>query len=60
MKKSRDPRWEEEFQFLVEEPPTNDKLHVEVVSTSSRSLLRQKVHDLQLLSLIIYENFKTF
>ncbi|ESW09344.1 hypothetical protein PHAVU_009G119800 [Phaseolus vulgaris] len=42
MKKSRDPRWEEEFQFLVEEPPTNDKLHVEVVSTSSRSLLRQK------------------
>nr|KYP44068.1 Extended synaptotagmin-2 [Cajanus cajan] len=42
MKKNRDPRWEEEFQFLVEEPPTNDKLHVEVVSTSSRSLLRQK------------------
>ncbi|KAL5144188.1 Synaptotagmin-2 [Glycine soja] len=42
MKKNRDPRWEEEFQFLVEEPPTNDKLHVEVVSTSSRNLLRQK------------------
>ncbi|KAK7352025.1 hypothetical protein VNO80_17440 [Phaseolus coccineus] len=42
MKKNRDPRWEEEFQFLVEEPPTGDKLHVEVVSTSSRSLLRQK------------------
>ncbi|WVZ19568.1 hypothetical protein V8G54_006890 [Vigna mungo] len=42
IKKNRDPRWEEEFQFLVEEAPTNDKLHVEVVSTSSRSLLRQK------------------
>ncbi|XP_027904826.1 synaptotagmin-2-like isoform X2 [Vigna unguiculata] len=42
IKKNRDPRWEEEFQFLVEDPPTNDKLHVEVVSTSSRSLLRQK------------------
>ncbi|TKY75495.1 Synaptotagmin-1 protein [Spatholobus suberectus] len=42
MKKNRDPRWEEEFQFLVEEPPTKDKLHVEVVSTSSRNLLRQK------------------
>ncbi|CAJ1972977.1 unnamed protein product [Sphenostylis stenocarpa] len=42
IKKNRDPRWEEEFQFLVDEPPTNDKIHVEVVSTSSRSLLRQK------------------
>ncbi|KAK7409763.1 hypothetical protein VNO78_00056 [Psophocarpus tetragonolobus] len=42
IKKTRDPRWEEEFQFLVDEPPTKDKLHVEVVSTSSRSLLRQK------------------
>ncbi|KAJ1398977.1 Synaptotagmin-like mitochondrial-lipid-binding domain [Sesbania bispinosa] len=45
MKKNRDPRWEEEFQFMVEEPPSNDKLHVEVVSTSSRNLLRQKVHN---------------
>ncbi|KAF4366818.1 hypothetical protein F8388_013883 [Cannabis sativa] len=36
MKKNRDPRWDEEFQFMVDEPPTNDKLHIEVVSTSSR------------------------
>lgn len=36
VKKNRDPRWEEEFEFMLEEPPTNDKLHVEVVSTSSR------------------------
>ncbi|KAJ4702147.1 Synaptotagmin-2 like [Melia azedarach] len=36
IKKNRDPRWEEEFQFMLEEPPTNDKLHVEVISTSSR------------------------
>ncbi|KAF8406606.1 hypothetical protein HHK36_008695 [Tetracentron sinense] len=36
VKKNRDPRWDEEFQFMLEEPPTNDKLHVEVVSTSSR------------------------
>ncbi|CAL5212667.1 unnamed protein product [Lathyrus oleraceus] len=42
IKKNRDPRWEDEFQFPVEEPPTNDKLHVEVVSTSSRNLLHQK------------------
>ncbi|OIW14713.1 hypothetical protein TanjilG_33055 [Lupinus angustifolius] len=42
MRKNRDPRWEEEFQFMVEEPPTNDKIHVEVVSTSSRNLLHPK------------------
>ncbi|KAK7258028.1 hypothetical protein RIF29_32410 [Crotalaria pallida] len=42
IKKNRDPRWEEEFQFTLEEPPTNQKLHVEVISTSSRNLLHQK------------------
>ncbi|KAH8515118.1 hypothetical protein H0E87_003827 [Populus deltoides] len=36
VKKSRDPRWEEEFQFVLEEAPTNERLHVEVVSSSSR------------------------
>lgn len=36
VKKNRDPRWEEEFQFTLDEPPTNDRIHVEVVSTSSR------------------------
>lgn len=36
IKKNRDPRWEEEFQFMLEEPPTNDRIHVEVISTSSR------------------------
>ncbi|KAK2660752.1 hypothetical protein Ddye_007285 [Dipteronia dyeriana] len=36
IKKNRDPRWEEEFQFMLEEPPTNDKVHVEVISSSSR------------------------
>ncbi|XP_073145730.1 synaptotagmin-2-like isoform X1 [Henckelia pumila] len=36
LKKSRDPRWEEEFQFTLDEPPTNDKIHVEVISTSKR------------------------
>ncbi|KAK7312252.1 hypothetical protein VNO77_36001 [Canavalia gladiata] len=42
IKKNRDPRWEDEFQFMVDEPPTNDRLHVELVSTSSRNLLHQK------------------
>ncbi|XP_022144263.1 synaptotagmin-2 [Momordica charantia] len=36
VKKNRDPRWDEEFQFMLEEPPVNDRLHVEVHSTSSR------------------------
>ncbi|XVE67150.1 hypothetical protein DITRI_Ditri08aG0137800 [Diplodiscus trichospermus] len=36
VKKNRDPRWEEEFTFILDEPPTNDKLHVEVQSSSSR------------------------
>ncbi|XP_076920188.1 synaptotagmin-2-like isoform X1 [Bidens hawaiensis] len=36
MKKNRDPRWEEEFSFTLDEPPTNEKLHLEVVSTSKR------------------------
>ncbi|KAJ6896901.1 hypothetical protein NC651_022945 [Populus alba x Populus x berolinensis] len=44
VKKNRDPRWEEEFQFTLEEPPVNAKLHVEVVSTSSRiGLLHPKM-----------------
>lgn len=44
VKKNRDPRWEEEFQFMLEEPPTNDRLHVEVCSVSSRiGLLHPKV-----------------
>uniref|UniRef100_A0A0E0N465 Synaptotagmin n=1 Tax=Oryza rufipogon TaxID=4529 RepID=A0A0E0N465_ORYRU len=32
IKKNRDPRWEEEIEFVCEEPPANDKLHVEVLS----------------------------
>ncbi|GAB4853174.1 Arf guanine nucleotide exchange factor syt1 [Ancistrocladus abbreviatus] len=42
IKKNRDPRWEEEFQFMAEEPPTNQKIHVEVVSTSKKNLLHPK------------------
>ncbi|KAK1297338.1 Synaptotagmin-2 [Acorus calamus] len=35
IKKNRDPRWEEEFQFMLEEPPTKDRIHVEVISKPS-------------------------
>ncbi|XP_039039852.1 synaptotagmin-2-like [Hibiscus syriacus] len=34
--KNRDPRWEEEFSFVLDEPPVNDKLYVEVRSSSSK------------------------
>lgn len=44
VKKNRDPRWEEEFTFMLEEPPIKDRLHVEVLSSSSRiGLLHPKV-----------------
>ncbi|BAF20312.2 Os06g0685300 [Oryza sativa Japonica Group] len=32
IKKTRDPRWNEEFQFMVDEAPVDDKIHIEVVS----------------------------
>ncbi|CAN7034954.1 hypothetical protein IGI04_032234 [Brassica rapa subsp. trilocularis] len=41
VKKNREPRWNEDFQFPLDEPPINDKLHVEVISTSSRMGLIQ-------------------
>ncbi|XP_025604918.1 synaptotagmin-2 isoform X1 [Arachis hypogaea] len=36
VKKNRDPRWNETFQFTLEEPPTNERLYVEVLSASSK------------------------
>ncbi|KAK4794057.1 hypothetical protein SAY86_012051 [Trapa natans] len=36
VKKNRRPRWDTEFQFMLDEPPTNDRIHLEVVSSSSR------------------------
>ncbi|CAN1307643.1 SYT1 [Linum perenne] len=45
IKKSRDPRWDEEFQFMLDEPPTNEKLHVEITSSSKRmGMLHPKVY----------------
>ncbi|XP_038972380.1 synaptotagmin-3-like isoform X2 [Phoenix dactylifera] len=32
IKKSRDPRWSEEFQFMLEEAPIDEKIHIEVMS----------------------------
>lgn len=44
VRKNRDPRWGETFQFTLEEPPINERLYVEVISASSKlGLLHPKV-----------------
>ncbi|VFQ82990.1 unnamed protein product [Cuscuta campestris] len=37
-KKTSDPRWEEEFEFILKKPPLDEKLHVQVVSTRTSFL----------------------
>ncbi|KAL8538578.1 hypothetical protein ACS0TY_000557 [Phlomoides rotata] len=32
VRKSRNPLWNEEFQFMLEEPPLQDKIHIKVMS----------------------------
>jgi hypothetical protein len=32
IKRNRDPRWEQTFEWQLEEPPVDDHLHVEVMS----------------------------
>lgn len=32
IKKTRDPSWNEEFPFMLEEPPIREKIHIEVMS----------------------------
>ncbi|XP_047321887.1 synaptotagmin-3-like [Impatiens glandulifera] len=46
VKKSRDPNWNEEFQFVLEEPPINDKIRIEVMSKRTTFSLRSKKESL--------------
>lgn len=32
IRKTRDPAWNEEFQFMLDEPPLHEKVHIEVMS----------------------------
>ena len=32
IKKNRNPRWDEHFSYMIDEPPLQEKLHVEVFS----------------------------
>ncbi|KAL7589694.1 hypothetical protein Lser_V15G36387 [Lactuca serriola] len=36
IRKTRDPKWNEEFQFMLEEPPINDKIHIQIMSKRTR------------------------
>ncbi|CAN0825514.1 SYT3 [Linum grandiflorum] len=36
IRKTRDPRWNEEFQFMIDQPPLREKIHVEVLSKRTR------------------------
>ncbi|CAI9091132.1 OLC1v1026070C2 [Oldenlandia corymbosa var. corymbosa] len=36
IRKTRNPLWNEEFQFMLDEPPISDKLHIEVMSKRTR------------------------
>ena len=43
MKKTRHPRWNEEFQFMLEEPPQHEKIHIEVLSRRKNFSFLSKV-----------------
>lgn len=43
IRKTHHPKWNEDFQFMLEEPPLNDKIHIEVMSKRTRFSFRSKV-----------------
>lgn len=43
IRKTHHPMWNEDFQFMLEEPPLNDKIHIEVMSKRTRFSFRSKV-----------------
>ncbi|KAG8648540.1 hypothetical protein MANES_08G008100v8 [Manihot esculenta] len=42
IRKTRDPKWNEEFQFLLEEAPLKDKIHIDVISKRTWFSFRPK------------------
>ncbi|XP_058183080.1 synaptotagmin-3 [Rhododendron vialii] len=42
IRKTHHPMWNEDFQFMLEEPPLNDKIHIEVMSKRTRFSFRSK------------------
>lgn len=58
MKKTRQPRWNEEFQFMLEEAPLHEKIHIEVMSKRKSFSFLSKV-SVHLLS-VSYKSFHFF
>lgn len=42
IKRTRDPLWNEEFQFMLDEPPISDRIHIEVTSKRAHFGFRSK------------------
>ncbi|KAF5194991.1 Synaptotagmin-3 [Thalictrum thalictroides] len=42
IKRTRDPTWNEEFQFMLDEAPVDDKIHIEIMSKRSGLSFRGK------------------
>ncbi|XP_071742457.1 synaptotagmin-1-like [Rutidosis leptorrhynchoides] len=42
MMNNRDPIWEEVFTFMLQQPPTNETLHMKVINTPRMRLIRRK------------------
>ncbi|KAD2804808.1 hypothetical protein E3N88_38185 [Mikania micrantha] len=42
IRRTRDPKWNEEFQFMLEEPPIQDKIHIKIMSKRSRMSFHYK------------------
>nr|XP_043625745.1 synaptotagmin-1-like [Erigeron canadensis] len=42
IKKTSYPKWQEEFTFVLEQPPTEEKLHLEVISTPWMGIIYRK------------------
>ncbi|PWA82446.1 C2 domain, Synaptotagmin-like mitochondrial-lipid-binding domain protein [Artemisia annua] len=36
IKRTRDPKWNEEFQFMLDEPPIHEKIHIQIKSRRTR------------------------
>ncbi|XP_071732928.1 synaptotagmin-3-like [Rutidosis leptorrhynchoides] len=42
VKRTRDPKWNQEFEFVMEEPPIHDKIHVQIMSKRTRMSFMSK------------------
>ncbi|XP_065872369.1 synaptotagmin-3 isoform X2 [Euphorbia lathyris] len=42
IKKTRDPRWNEEFQYTLDQPPLHEKIRIEIMSKRMRFSFRSK------------------